>query len=63
MIELLMALIVFCVVGGLLYWLVTLLPLPEPFPRIVQVAVILICVLLLLGVFFGGVSVPWALRR
>lgn len=62
MIELLITLIIFCIVGGLLYWLVTLLPLPAPFAKIIQVAVILICILMVLGVMFGAVSVPFNLR-
>ena len=58
MIELLITLIVFCIVAGLLYWLVSMLPLPEPFPMIIRVCVILIFVLLLLGVVFGGINLP-----
>lgn len=56
MIDLLITLIVFCIVGGLLYYLVTLLPLPAPFATIVQVAMILILILVLLNVtgFLGG---------
>lgn len=57
MIELLITIIIFCVIAGLLYWLVSLLPLPAPFPVIIQVCVILIVVLLLLGIVFGGVPV------
>lgn len=58
MINLLFSIIVLCVVGGLVYWLISKLPLPEPFPTIIRVCVILICVLLLLGVLFGGVQLP-----
>jgi cation transporter-like permease len=63
MIDLLIALIVFAIVGGLLYWLVTLLPLPDPFAKIIQVAVVLICILVVLGIAFGGISMPLTLRR
>jgi cation transporter-like permease len=58
MINLLVTVIILAIVAGLLYWLVTLLPLPAPFPQIIQVAVVLICFLLLLGILFGGVDVP-----
>lgn len=58
MISLLITIIVFLIVGGLLYWLVTLLPLPEPFKTIISVCCILICILLVLGIFFGGIDVP-----
>ena len=58
MISLLVTLIVFCIVGGLLYWLVTLLPLPEPFKTIIIVCVVLIFILVLLGFLFGGIDMP-----
>lgn len=65
MIELLITIVVFAIVFGLIFWLVRILPLPEPFAQIVQVAVVLICILLLLGVVFGGVAIPhtrWSLK-
>lgn len=58
MIDLLLTVIVLAIVFGLAYWLVMKLPLPDPFGPIVQVAVILICLLVLLGVVFGGVDIP-----
>lgn len=58
MIDLLIAVIVFAVVGGLLIYLISLLPLPAPFPTVIRVCVVLICIFLLLGVIFGGVSLP-----
>lgn len=57
MIELLFSIIVWCVLGGLLYWLVMQLPLPAPFQNIIRVAVILILILLILGVALGQVPV------
>lgn len=65
MIDLLITIIIFAVVFGLIFWLVKMLPLPAPFGQIVQVAVVLICILLLLGVVFGGVAIPhtrWGLK-
>lgn len=51
--------IVVLIVCGLLYWLLTLIPLPPPFPKVIQVVVIVGVVLYLLSVFlpyagFGG---------
>lgn len=63
MIELLITIIIFCVVAGLLWWLVSMLPLPAPFPMVIQVCVILIFILLLLGLVFGGIDLPLRLRR
>ena len=58
MIETLIAIIILCVIAGLIYWLVSLLPLPAPFPTIIQVCVILIILLYAVGLLFGGVSLP-----
>ena len=58
MINLLVSLLILAVVAGIAYWLLGMLPLPAPFRQIVQVIVILICLLVLLGVLFGGVQVP-----
>ena len=58
MIELLFTIIIFCIVAGLLWWLVTLLPLPEPFPTVIRVCVVVMLILILLSMLFGGVDVP-----
>lgn len=58
MIELLVTVIIFAIVAGLLYWLVLQLPIPEPFLTVVKIAVVLICILLLLGIVFGGIDIP-----
>lgn len=59
---LLLNLILFFVILGLLWWVISLLPMPEPFPMIIRVLFIIIAVLALLNVLFGfsilGVSVP-----
>jgi hypothetical protein len=48
-------LLVMVIVLGLLYWLVTLLPLPPPFKTVALVIIILICVIWLLSfTSFGG---------
>jgi hypothetical protein len=50
--------IVVLVVAGLLYWIVTLIPLPPPFPQIIRVVVIVAVVLYLLSVLlpFAGMG-------
>jgi hypothetical protein len=58
MINLLILLIVFCIVAGLIYYLLTLLPLPQPFKNVIMIAFILILILVLLGFVFGGINVP-----
>ena len=58
----LLNLILFLVILGVLWWLITLIPLPHPFPIIIQVLFIILAVLAVLNVLFGfsllGVSVP-----
>lgn len=58
MLDLLITVIVFCIVSGLLWWLVSMLPLPEPFPTVIRVCVVLILILILLGALFGGINLP-----
>jgi hypothetical protein len=45
----LVGLLVAVIVAGLIYWLITMLPLPAPFKTIAIVVFILICILWLLG--------------
>ena len=58
----LLNLIFFLVILGVLYWLIMLIPLPHPFPVIIQVLFVILAVLVVLNVLFGvsllGVSVP-----
>lgn len=54
MIDALISLIVLCIVGGLLWYLVGMLPVPAPMKQVINICFILIMILVLLGVFFGG---------
>ena len=54
MIELLIQIVILCIVFGLVYYIVTLLPLPDPFKRIAMIAVLIIFILILLYSFIGG---------
>ena len=58
LIGFLIDIIVFCIIGGLAYWIVTLLPIPDPFKTIAIVAVLLICLLMLVSILWGGVGLP-----
>lgn len=58
MINLLLSIIVLAIVFGLVWYVLTLLPLPHPFGQIVRVCVVLVFVLVLLGMAFGGLSFP-----
>lgn len=51
MIETLIAVLVLLVVLGLVYYLITMIPLPPPFQVIARVVFILICILVVLWLF------------
>lgn len=64
MLELLITILILVIVFGLFFWLIQMLPLPAPWGQAAQVLAVLICIALLLGVVFGGVSMPLhGLRR
>jgi hypothetical protein len=46
-----MSLIVYLVIFGLIWWLVSLLPLPAPVAQIVRVLFIILLILIVLSVF------------
>ena len=55
----LVGILVLLVVCGLIYYLITLLPLPAPFPLVIKVVVIIALILVLLdytGVLGGGMG-------
>ncbi len=58
MIGFLASVITLAVVFGLVYWLVSMLPLAEPFLTLVRVCAILIAILLVLGIATGHVGLP-----
>ena len=61
----LISIVVLLVVCGLVYYLITLLPLPAPFPLIIKVVVIIALILVLLdytGVLGGGIGCGSGLR-
>lgn len=54
MVSLLITLLVACLIAGIIYWIVGLLPIPAPFKNIVMAVLGLILVLWLISYFFGG---------
>ena len=53
MLTILYSITVTLIVAGLIYRLISLIPLPPPFPEIIRVVVILAVVLYLLSIVFG----------
>lgn len=58
MLSLLVTLLVLVLVFGVIWWLIGFLGLPAPFGKVAQVLIALIFIVILLGVAFGGISVP-----
>jgi len=61
-INILVTLLIFVLVIGAVYYLITLLPIPEPFKSIAVAIVILIFVVWLLSILLGGASWPAIIR-
>jgi len=58
----LFSLLLLVIVLGIVYWIVTLLPLPEPFKKIATVLVLLICLVYLLGLHLLGLFARASIR-
>jgi hypothetical protein len=52
--PLLIQIVVALILAGFLYWLITLLPLPPPFPTVIRVVVVIALILWLVSMFWGG---------
>lgn len=63
MIGLLIDILIFCLIAGLIWYVITLIPLPPPFHVVARVVFAVICVLiliqLLLGVTGAGPGLYW----
>ena len=58
LIGLLITVVVLGLVFYLLWWLLGVIGLPEPFHKVATVVIALIAVVILLGLLFGGINVP-----
>lgn len=63
MIDFLIYFLVLCIVLGLVWWIITQLPLPEPFGRIARVVFIVVAVILLIYLLLGLVGTAPRLGR
>jgi hypothetical protein len=65
MLGLLVSILVACIVFGLLFWIISLIPLPPPFGQIIRVVLVVIfaiwIIYTLLGLAGGGLGLghPW----
>ena len=53
MIGLLISLIVICLVVGIVFWLLTMLPIAQPMLNVIKVCVVLILLIYVLSMFAG----------
>ncbi|HWI70178.1 MAG TPA: hypothetical protein VNS88_17735 [Nitrospiraceae bacterium] len=58
LVGLLVTVIILGLVFYLVYWVISKIPLPEPFGVVVQVILGIIALLVLLGLLFGGLNIP-----
>jgi hypothetical protein len=59
MISLLISILVLALIIGILFWALTLLPIPQPFLNVIKFILVLICLIYLLGLIPGvGYSHP-----
>jgi heme A synthase len=56
--SIIMALLVFALLGFLCYLIVTYIPMPEPFKQVIIVVLVILIILYLLGMVTGQVSLP-----
>jgi hypothetical protein len=49
----LFSILIMVIVLGLIYWIVTMLPLPEPFKQIAIVIVVVMCLIYLISLLTG----------
>jgi hypothetical protein len=54
MLELLLTVVIGLLIIGLLWWIIQMLPLPEPFGRIAQVVIVVLAVIWLIYVLMGA---------
>ena len=55
MINLLVTLLFLIIILGVIYWILTIIPLPAPFMKIAQIVMAVIVLLFLIGIFTGSV--------
>jgi hypothetical protein len=58
----LIQLLIFCLVFGLIWWVLQQLPLPQPFARIASVVVIVIACIMLIYMLMGLLGTGTSLR-
>ena len=63
MISILVYILIVAIVAGLAYWIIDVIPVPEPINRIVKVLIVVVCVLALIWLLLGVAGNPPTLPR
>lgn len=63
MISILVYILIVAIVAGLAYWIIDVIPVPEPINRIVKVLIVVVCVLALIWLLLGVAGNPPSLPR
>jgi heme A synthase len=58
LVGILTALLVFALIGFVLWLIVTYIPMPDPFAKVIVVVAVVLIVLYLIGVLAGGTHLP-----
>ena len=58
LVSLLIAVLVLALIFSLVWWILGQMPIPQPFRWVVNAVLGIICVVVLLGLLTGGVSIP-----
>jgi hypothetical protein len=59
--NLLLTLLIYLLILGVVYWVITIIPLPPPFKTIALVIFAILVIVMLIGLLTGGLGLP-ALR-
>ena len=56
MIGMLISLLVLALIAGLIWWIIGMLPIPQPFKNVVMVIFLVICLIYLVSMLFGAAA-------
>ena len=58
MLSLLISLLILCLILGIVWWILSMIPIPPPFVWVVRVVFAIICLIALISLFTGSWAFP-----
>lgn len=58
LVSFLITLLILCIIGGIVWYILKMLPLPPQLRVVVEIIFLVVCVIILLSFLFGGVTLP-----